>query len=76
MVHQTKDGMFRNIADHENGMRLAREARDRGEYATAWKHAQAYKLNALDLLELKLPEQYRPRGFHPGVPKATGNIRY
>ena len=72
MVYRIAGQQMRSVMNHENGVRLAKEARDRSEYALAWKHAKAYGLDALDLLELQLPEKFRPRGFNPGVPKAMG----
>ncbi|MSR70782.1 hypothetical protein EXS62_01965 [Candidatus Kaiserbacteria bacterium] len=74
MVYRTSDQIAKTAMNHEAGVRLAKEARDRGEYALAWKHAQAYRLDALDLLDLGLPERYRPKGFNPGVPKAMGCV--
>jgi hypothetical protein len=74
MTYQSADKVARNIQSHSAGLRLAKEARDRGEYALAWTHAQTYGLNALDLLELDLPNNHRPKGFNPGVPKAMGCV--
>ncbi len=74
MVYRTSDKIVKTAMNHEAGVRLATEARDRGDHATAWKHAKAYGLNALDLMELGLPEKYRPKGFNPGTPKAMGCV--
>lgn len=75
MVYRPASEQVRLVMNHENGVKFAREAKKDGNYALAWKHAQAYGLDALDLLELGLPEKFRPRGFNPGMPKAMGCVR-
>ncbi len=74
MTHQSESHRLRKIQDHDSGVQLAREARDKGDYVAAWRHAQAYGLNALDLADLGLPEKYRPKGFNPSVPKAEACV--
>jgi hypothetical protein len=75
MVYRTQDQQFRALMNHQNGMKLAREALDQGKYALAWQHAQAHNLSAYDVMQLGLPEKYRPKDFHPKVPRAEGCVR-
>ncbi len=65
---------FAIVKQHQDGMRLAKEARDKGDQRLAWQHAKDYNLSAYDVLSLRLSRSHKPRDFTPRVPKAMGCV--
>lgn len=58
----------------DTGMRLAREARDRADYAAAWEYVRSYGLDEISIVDLGLPPDTRPKDFpkRTGLPKFMG----
>ena len=61
MVYRSDDAIARTRMRREDGKRLAKEALARAEYKIAWEHVVAYDLDEFDIVELGLPEKYRPK---------------
>jgi len=75
VVCRSNDAIARTLMRRANGKHLAKEALAKAEYKIAWEHVVAYGLDEFDIMELGLPEKYRPKHLRGrDFPKAEGCV--